>query len=152
MPLTIDIDSPEEIDAKLTESVNLVESTLDDNMVHLMNLYYIPEIKSVARAANLPQGFVDGIKFVKTGSNKGKIINTWGDNKKPLAKWFNYGTKDHGPLGDKPMHWKSKKTGEDIYAMFVRGVPRTLAMEKGMELGNKRLKQEAPKFIEAKLN
>lgn len=128
-----------------------VDLLLDENMTFLVNTYMIPEIQSVAKAANVPKGFVDGIKFVKTDTNKGNIINTWGSEELPLALWFNYGTKDHGSLGDWPLHWKDKTTGKDIYAMYVRGVPKTLAMEIGIQMGEKKLKQEIPRYIEERL-
>ena len=53
-----------------------------------------------------------GIKFVRTGTNEGEIINTWGTQSLPLALWFNYGTRDHGSLGNWPLHWKDKTTGK----------------------------------------
>ena len=134
-----------------TNSKKTVDHILDQNMVYLVNTWMIPEIQSVARAANVPKGFIEGIKFVKTDTNKGNIINTWGSDDLPLALWFNYGTRDHGSLGDYPLHWKDKATGKDIYAMYVRGVPKTLAMEIGIQMGEKKLKQEIPRYIEDRL-
>lgn len=128
-----------------------VQTILNNNMELMMNTYVIPEMKRVAFAANLPKGFADNIKFIQTDENEGKIVNTWGSTEKPLALWFNYGTRDHGALGPYPLHWIDKVTQKDIYAMWVRGVPRTLAMEIGWELGKKRLKQEGPKFIEERI-
>ncbi len=149
--LTLDVNSISEFDSKIREAVDFVDSLLNEHMVELMNTWLIPEVKSAALAANVPQGFVDGIHFVKTGDNEGKIINTWGTEELPLALWFNYGTKDHGSLGNWPLHWKSKTTGKDIYAMYVRGIQRTDAMQIGIELGIKRLKVEVPKWVEVRL-
>ena len=132
------------------DAQNIVDNVLDENMVFLMNSYMIPEVVSAAHAANLPESFVAGIKFVKTGNNEGDIINTWGSKKKPLALWFNYGTKDHGALGNWTLRWKGM-AGTEIHAKYVRGLPKTLAMEIGIELGQKRLKQEVPNFVEARL-
>lgn len=132
------------------EAENTVNQILDDNMQFLMDTYMIPEVKRAAQAANIPQPFVDGIKFTKTGSNEGDIINTWGTTEKPLALWFNYGTRDHGPLGNWELRWKGK-SGKEIHAKFVRGVPKTLAMEIGIELGTKRLILEVPRFVEERL-
>ena len=140
--------SEDEIESTAKEEV---ETILSDNMETMMDTYVIPEMKRVAFAANLPKSFADNIKFIKTDENKGKIVNTWGSDEKPLALWFNYGTKDHGSLGTWALHWVDKVTGEDIYAMWVRGLPRTLAMEIGWELGKKRLKQEGPIFVEERL-
>lgn len=149
--LTLNVNSISETDSKLKEAVDFVDSFLNENMVEIMNTWMIPEVKGAARAANVPEGFVDGIHFVKTGDNEGEIINNWGTEELPLALWFNYGTKDHGSLGNWPLHWKSKTTGKDIYAMYVRGIKRTNAMETGIELGKKRLIIEVPRFVEAQL-
>ncbi len=127
---------------------SIVNEILDENMESLMNQYMIPEVKRVAQSANVPEGFILGIEFIRTGSNEGDIINTWGSLDTPLALWFNYGTADHGSKGNWPLRWKSKTTGEMIYAQFVRGVPKTLAMEIGMMLGIERLKEVVPKIIE----
>lgn len=149
MPLILDVNSVP--DTELKAGVDEVNRILDENMSFLVNSYMIPELRAVAMSSNLPDGFVIGIKFVKTGDNEGKIINTWGREDLPLALWFNYGTKDHGALGNWPLHWIDKDTGEDIYAMYVRGVPKTLAMEIGMEIGEKRLREEVPRFVERQL-
>ena len=135
-----------------TQSKEEVENILSDNMDFIMNTYFIPEMKRVAFAANLPKPFADNIKFIKTDTNAGKVVNTWGSDEKPLALWFNYGTKDHGSLGDWPLHWVDKVTGEDIYAMYVRGVPKTLAMEIGFALAKKTLMHEVPRFVEERLD
>jgi len=83
-----------------SEAKKIVNQIIDENMEFLVNTYMIPELRSVALSSNLPDGFVIGIKFVKTGTNEGKIINTWGTEEKPLALWFNYGTRDHGSKGN----------------------------------------------------
>lgn len=150
MTLVLDVNSVNE-DTVETEAVDQVNQILNTNMEFIMDTYFIPEVKVAARAANVPDGFIEGIKFVQTGDNQGEVINTWGTEDKPLALWFNYGTRDHGSLGDYPLHWVDKVTGEDIYAWYVRGVPRTEAMEIGMELGKKRLILEVPRFVEARL-
>lgn len=149
MSLKLDVNSVELVQAQLEEQVEEVNRILDKNMSMLMDRYMIPEVKGAARAANVPKKFVDGISFRKTGDNEGDVINSWGDEEKPLALWFNHGTIDHGSLGNWPLHWKSKSTGKDIYANFVRGVPRTNAMEIGIELGMIRLKSEVPRFVES---
>lgn len=128
-----------------------VNRILDVNMEFIMKTYMIPEVKRAAQAANVPEAFVLGIEFVRTGDNEGDIINTWGSEDTPLALWFNWGTIDHGSKGNWPLRWKSKQTGEMIYAHFVRGVPRTEAMEIGIELGINVLKQQVPKFVEERL-
>ncbi len=79
---------------ELKESQRKAFEYMDEHMEEYYNDIVIPEIKKYSREMNLPRKFVDGFKFVKTGKNRGKIINTWGTTEKPLAKWFNYGTKD----------------------------------------------------------
>lgn len=150
MTLVLNANSFDEIQVE-QEAKEKVNELLNANMQLIMDSIFIPEMKAASFAANLPKPFADGIKFKKTGDNEGNIVNTWGNEEKPLAFWFNYGTRDHGALGPWALHWKDKVTGEDIYAMYVRGVPRTEAMEIGIELGKKRLKREVPRFVEARL-
>lgn len=133
------------------EAEEIVNAILDTNMEFYMAEYMVPEVKKAAQAANVPEGFVLGIEFERTGDNEGEVINTWGTEDLPLALWFNYGTRDHGSKGNWPLRWRSKKTGVEIFARYVRGVPKTLAMEIGMELGMEKLKREVPKLVEAQL-
>jgi len=146
-----------------------IDKILDDFMEPLYNNTIIDEIKSLARASNLPQGFIDGIKFRKTGSNKGEVINTWGTQQKPLARWFNYGTKSHwiAPVKAKALHWLSKigihskaiffqggtKSGTDLFSKghYVSGISKTEVMERGYQIGSKRLAIEAGKLVEQEL-
>lgn len=151
MTLILDSSSIESARDSLNEGVARVNQILDENMEFLVNSIMIPEIRAVALSSNVPDGFVTGIKFVKTGDNQGEIGNTWGTKELPLAKWFEYGTRDHGSKGNWPLHWKGKG-GEDIYAMFVRGVPKTLVMNIGIAIGEKKLRQQVPKFVEEHLN
>jgi len=150
--MTIKLNSSSlQISKQKQKAKKIIDQILDENMEQLMNNYMIPELRAVAMSANIPDGFVIGIKFIRTGTNEGEIINTWGSDDLPLALWFNYGTRDHGSLGYWPLHWKDKSTGKDIYAMYVRGVPKTLAMEAGIEIGTKKLIEAVPQFVEARL-
>lgn len=120
-----------EVVPKLQEYINLhLEELVIENI--------IPEIVLISKAINLPQGFIDGIGYEQTGKNRIKVVNRWGTSQKPLAKWFNYGTRDHGPVFKKALHWIDKLTGKDIFARWVHGIPKTNAMEIGIELGKKR--------------
>ena len=143
--------SMETIDNLIRKLQNLKPQTqeyLDDNMQSLYEKHVIPEVKSIAMAMNLPRKFIDGIKFVKTGKNEGKVINTWGTPNKPLARWFNYGTKAHfiAPIGALSLHWITKE-GRDAYSKghMVSGLPKTNAMEIGIEQGMNRLKVSTQK-------
>ncbi len=138
-------------------------------MEPLMQFTIIAEIKAIADAANIPQGFKDGVKFVRTGSNKGKIINTWGTDETPLARYFNYGTTMHWiePKNKKALAWggSSGRNATAIYFQgeknpagtkfskghYVSGVPRTNAMERGFNIGKKRLAEEAAKIVQKEL-
>lgn len=116
-----------------------VQDYIVNNLESLVQKYVIPECRLVAQAINVPQGFIEGINYKMLSKDTFQIYNDWGNSKKPLAIWFNYGTKDHGPVVADRLHWIDKTTGEPIYARWVRGVPRTMAMETGIEAGMKRL-------------
>jgi hypothetical protein len=146
-----------------------IDKILDDFMEPLMVQTIVTEIKSIAMAANIPQGFIDGVKFRRTEPNKGEIINTWGTSEKPLAIWFNYGTVQHWiePVNKKALafpaasgkhataiYFQGEKTPEGTKfstGHYVSGVPRTEAMEIGFNVGKKRLAAEASKIVEREL-
>jgi len=116
----------------------LTKEYIEDNLDELIETHVVNEIKSVARAMNLPQHFIDGVKAVKVGPLHVKIINTWGTPEKPLSKWFNNGTQDHfiAPLGDWLLHWKTPLGNWASSAgHMVRGLPKTEAMEIGIAIG-----------------
>lgn len=144
----------------ITELENLEKTAkkyLEDNLELLIEENVISEIKSVAKAMNLPDKFIDGITFKKVGPLHIKIINTWGTQDKPLARWFNYGTPQHWiePINAKVLAWGGK-SGKNASAIFfqgnnpegmkfskghyVSGVPKTEAMENGIKLGMEKLK------------
>lgn len=145
---------------ELESAQDQVNDFLDLSMEDFFHELVIPEMKSVAIAANLPQGFVDGIKFVKVGKSHGKIINTWGTKDKPFAKWFNYGTKDkiwieprdpdgvlafpakQGRNASAIFYQGNAKEGSTLFSKghYITGLPRTEAMEIGLRLGMARLK------------
>ena len=139
-------------------------------MEPLVNFTIITEIKSIAQAANIPQGFIDGVKFRKTEPNRGQVINTWGTDKKPLAIYFNYGTTLHwteSTTPGKPLAFPNtggtharaiyfqgaKNKGDTMFSMghYVSGVPRTEAMEIGFNIGKKRLAIEAGRIVQKEL-
>jgi len=145
-----------------------INQLLDDHMEPLVNSTIIDEIKSLSDAANVPTKFKDGVKFRKTTANHGQIINTWGTEEVPLARYFNYGTSLHWTESDKPggtLAWpaqggggskgrsiffqSSEKKGGTIFSKghYVSGVPRTEVMEIGFNIGTKRLIAEAGKLV-----
>ena len=145
------------------------DSILDDFMEPLVNATIIREIQVLCDAANIPEGFKSGVKFVRTSPNTGEVINTWGTPEKPLAIWFNYGTKRHWvePIFSSALSWlyKSGSHGNAIYFQgdaqpgdrlyskghYVSGVPKTEVMERGFAAGIKRLAVEAARVLEAHL-
>ena len=121
----------------------LVQEYIADNLQQLMDEYVVNEIKSVSRAMNLPQHFIDGVKAVIISPLHVKIINTWGTVKVPLAKFFNDGTQDHfiAPLGDWLLRWVTPlgNIGRSPGHM-IRGIQKSEAMEIGIRIGMKKLK------------
>ena len=152
MALETSMETIDNLIGKLQNVKPQTEQYLDDNMQSLYEQHVIPEVKAIATAMNLPQKFVDGIKFVKTGKNEGKVINTWGTANKPFAKWFNYGTRDYdiSSSGDWPLHWTTA-LGQEVYVSTKNkpvhhpGFQKTLAMEIGIEQGMKELKTNTQK-------
>lgn len=168
MPVTLNTE--EYIPTQRAEIKKQIDKILDDFMIPLMNETIVSQIKILAQAANLPQGFVNGVKFRRTAPNKGEIINTWGTEKKPLAIWFNYGTIQHWiePLDpDGVLAWEGRsgrnasaiyfqgesKEGDMMFSKghYVSGIPRTEVMERGFELGKKILAEEAGRIVKQEL-
>jgi hypothetical protein len=125
-----------EVDTALIQTQSLESETqayIEDNLEPAMREIVIPEIAALAAAANVPPGFSAGLDVVTVSRGTVKVINTWGTPEKPLALWFNDGTKDHGPKTALSLTWIDKTTGKRIYAKWVHGVPKTQVMEKGIE-------------------
>lgn len=168
MPLTLD--TSEYIPTQREDVRQEIDKVLDDFMEPLVDSTIIAEIKSLGYAANMPQSFIDGVKFRKTEANKGVVINTWGTEEKPLAKWFNYGTTTHWIEPKKAggvLAWSAtpgghataiffmgeSKEGDTLFSKghYVSGVPRTEVMERGFQIGKKRLVVEAGKIVKGEL-
>ncbi len=153
MALQSTIETIDNLIGKLQSVEPKTQEYLDDNMESMFNQYVILEVKSIATAMNLPQKFVDGIKFVKTGKNEGKVVNTWGTPNEPFAKWFNNGVSPFEifSTGDWALHWTSSLSGEEVYVSTKNkpvkhpGFPQTNAMEIGIEIGMKQLKANGNK-------
>ena len=173
MSIELEYSSKEEALEELDLTLEETNKILDENMEEWFNAIVIPEAKRMATAMNLPKGFIDGIEFVKKGKNEGSVINTWGSKKKPLAKWFNYGTIDHWiqAFFKKVLSWISKgpSAGNNPSAIFFRsannesgrrffskghyvsGLQRTEAMEFGVRQGKKQLIRQLPSLIQGEL-
>ena len=168
MPITLD--SSEFIPTQREDAKIQIDEILDDFMEALMNATVILEIKSLAYAANMPKSFINGVKFRKTEANRGEIINTWGTDKKPLALWFNEGTVQHWiePLDPEGVLAFPAKQGRNASAIFfmgeskagdtlfskghyVSGVPKTEVMQRGFQIGKKRLGIEAGRIVQSEM-
>ena len=165
-------DTSEYIPGQREELRKEINKILDTFMEPLVNFTIVEEIKTISMAANIPQPFIDGVKFRRTGTNRGEVINTWGTEEKPLALWFNYGTAQHWiePLDpDGVLAWPAGAEGSNPSAIFFRGdskqtdmlfskghyvagVPRTEAMEIGFNIGKKRLLEEGGKIVQKELS
>ncbi len=167
--MSVILNSAEYIPTQREDIRKETDKILDDFMEPLVNMTIITEIKNIAMAANIPQGFIDGVKFRKTGPNRGQVINTWGTTETPLAIFFNYGTVKHwiAPVTAKALAFPGgggthataiyfqgeSKKGDTLFSMghYVSGVPRTEAMEIGFNIGKRRMAEEAAKIIEREL-
>ena len=168
MPLVLD--ASEFIPSQREDIRKEIDVVLDAFMEPLVVETIIAEIKALGYAANMPQSFIDGVKFRKTEANKGVVINTWGTEEKPLAKWFNYGTVTHwiepkdpegvlafpattGSHASAIFFMGESKQGDTLFSKghYVSGVPKTEVMERGFQIGKKRLVAEAGKIVRSEL-
>ena len=132
---------------------------LIENLDDLMKEFVVFEAVASAKASNLPLEFIDGIEWKRTGELTGKIINTWGTTEKPLAKWFEFGTPDHwiaplkaggvlafpatfGTHATAIFFMGNKEMGQTLFSKghYVSGLPKTEAMQRGIDTGFKRAK------------
>ena len=167
--MPIIIDTSEFIPTQREKSKIEIDKILDEFMEPLMKNTIVAEIKALGYAANLPQSFMDGVKFIKTEKNRGIIVNTWGTKERPLAIWFNHGTVQHWiePSEAEALAWSATK-GKNPQAIFfmgeskegdmlfskghyVSGVPRTEVMERGFNIGKKMLAAEAGNIVRNEL-
>lgn len=84
---------------------NSVETYIADMLRTLFERFILAEAKSLAAAAGLPDGFIEGLEIKETGWNEFHLINTWrGQWGQPLALWFEEGTKQGYPIVPKVEH------------------------------------------------
>ena len=139
------------------------------------------EMRSMADNANLPSGFINGIKRVGEGLNIRFINNYTNSQGKPLALWFEFGTKPHGidPVKAPRLAWQErtisavkvnrgagKKRGVKasgkapnvlnfwIFAKHVDhpGTKAHLAMTRGYKLGMKALRRRIANEVNSFVN
>lgn len=134
--------------------------TLDLEAVIVETIY--AEMVLSAQASGMPQKFIDGIVLRKISETKFEIENMWKENGKPLAKWFEHGTKDHWieprdpdgvlawpklPEGQQrnasAIYYKSNTPadGEMIFSKghYVSGLPAMESMHIGFRIGKERM-------------
>ncbi len=134
-------------DEQITKEIN---SFVSGNMEKWINDTILKETIRSAQAANLPDEFISHIK-IEQNENGFLLVNDWIKDDKPLAIYFNYGTVDHyiKPKNKKALHggdkWPYFSKGH-----YVSGLPKTEAMENGLQIGKKKLenkiKSETKKF------
>jgi len=151
-----------QIEQALEDIIQLVPETktyISENLDELIEDNLIFEMKTIAKASNLPLEFIEGIAWIRTGELSGRVVNTWGTEEKPLAKWFNDGTPDHwvAPLTEDGVlvfeatfgrnasaifFMGNAEEGDVIFSKghFVSGLEKTEAWERGAAIGWKRFK------------
>lgn len=124
----------------------------------------VAEMVLASHAANLPQGFADGIRLERVSGTRYVITNVWERDGVPLAKFFEHGTRDHwveprdpdgvlawesaGPESGRKKAIYSKRAdsakGKAVFSRghYVSGIPATNAMHNGFRLGIERLRGE----------
>ena len=168
--MPVQLNSNQYIPTQLSGIKDEMNRILDDFMIPLVNATIVAEIKALAAASNLPQGFIDGVSARRVTQNEFEVINTWGTPETPLAAFFNYGTVDHWiePVNAKALSWTAKsgrnasaiyfqgnaKEGDRLFSKghYVAGVPKTEVMERGFEIGMKLLSMEAGKIVSSELD
>ena len=82
-----------------------IEGYMDDLLKKLVEKHVLEKARSLARAAWLPDAFVDGLKVIRTDKYEYHLINTfkgkWGE---PLALWYEKGTVQNYPIRPKVEH------------------------------------------------
>ena len=120
------------------------------------------EMISSSYAANMPKSFIKNIKLNKINDTTYEIKNEWkGPNDEPLAKFFEYGTRDHYIKGNPFLVWTSQgpqsghpkaifskradnKKGNVLFSRghYVTGLFPHQAMTIGFKRGSKRMAEE----------
>ena len=135
---------------------------MPDKIELIIKTTILQEMISAAYAANMHKKFIDGIKLVKIDDETYQIRNDWkGPNDEPLAKYHEYGTKDHyikgnpllvwtssGPQSGRPTAIFSKradnKKGNTLFSRghFVKGIEAKEPMTNGFKIGSERMARE----------
>jgi len=124
----------------------------------------LEEAKRHSRAANMPPAFTNSIRLKRAGRGF-KLENAWRKSGKPLAIFFEFGTRDHwvaplspkgvlawhAPDQNKTRHGKAiyfkrhgVKKGDKLFSKghFVSGLPRLEPMHQGYRAGRRLLRDK----------
>ena len=120
-------------------------SELENEIPRLIERHLLEPTIRLASAANMPTGFIKGIKLKQDGKNY-IIYNDWtGEKGEPLAEFFEYGTKRHyiapksrgdpAAKGAKSLHWM--KDGLTFFSKghYVSGITAYNVMKTGISNG-----------------
>lgn len=151
------------------ETRKAAEDALDAAMEGLVRQVIVPEISAIADASNLPPGFKEHLTVRRRGRLEFSVGNSWkkvADGEVlPLALWFEEGTEGHEVAARRAplMTWVNLPTsfkpdppnaGKRGFSKrhYVRGIPRTMAMARGIQESRRRFVEAGRKTIEAALN
>ena len=121
----------------------------------------LAEMVSAAHAANMPESFIENIKLKKITDMQYEIENNWqSEDGKPLAVFFEFGTKDHWVPGNPLLAWKSggpnsgsskaiyskradNTKGDMIFSTghYVSGLPAYEPMTNGFKRGSVKMQE-----------
>ena len=146
---------------------------IQDNLEQWITDTVLKRILSYARAANMPQSFIDHI-HIEIVDGQYAIVNDWKNSEgKPLSIFFEHGTVDHwvaprtgGFVTGGVLAWPAApgKHGSAIYYQsgvapgtmlfskghYVTGLPKLEPMTKGLAKGIQQLKRKMKKEIKQK--
>ena len=133
----------------------------NDGIEDIIKDTILSEMISASEAANMPKSFIENIKLRKISDGKYEIENAWkNEDDKPLAVFFEYGTRDHyisgnpilawpsgGPNSGNPRAIYSKSAGNKkgnilfSYGHYVTGLPALEPMTNGFRRGAQKMKE-----------
>ena len=132
-----------------------------DNIESIIKNTILSEMISASNAANMPKTFIKNINLKKIEDGTYEIENAWtNEDGKPLAVFFEYGTKDHWIQGNPFLAWPSggpnsgqakaiyskradNKKGDMLFSTghYVSGLPAYEPMTNGFRKGIQRMKE-----------
>lgn len=135
-----------------------------DKIEQIIHDTIVNEMKSSGFASGVPEEFINHIKVRKLSDSHYQVYNDWeSEDGKPLALWFEHGTKRHwveSKTKGKPLAWPSggsesgsgkaiyskradNKKGKMLFSMghYVNGIPAYESMSFGFDRGIKRMKE-----------